>query len=409
MDQSYLCLNMSGTSFNDETGSYNDSMANCTLSTTSRASVTGYINAAFMLVFFTIGLPWNALVIGIIFNKKLHTRPSVMLLLNLAVNHLLICLLIMPITFLFGVGYEGIHRERQKVCRTGVTFVWLPSVSIYTVALMSVDRVIYLKKPLTYTRIVTPRRMLISIIVIWVFSTLVSLPPLFGLGEVGYDDNLVTCTLMINDYGPYFLLLTVLGILAHLVKLFGFGYIIFIIRKHLLRKLRRSVGSIRGHGRMRVDTEANSKGMRSQKSSGLVQYKRGQLQLLKVFGAIFTVSFIALLPFISAGVLIPIFDDNADVIPVHITYRISYIMVLAKSVIYPILESYMTRETRDAFLKFCPACVKCRQEKRGSDKVALPKAEAGSSGNAALQDCASSDTHEIATSCTCATQKAINS
>ena len=40
----------------------------------------------FLILFFIIGLPWNALVIGIIFRKNLFTRPSVMLMLSLAIT-----------------------------------------------------------------------------------------------------------------------------------------------------------------------------------------------------------------------------------------------------------------------------------------------------------------------------------
>ena len=73
----------------------------------------GYVNAAFMLLFLTIGLPRNAMVIGIVLRKKLFTRPSVMLLLNLATLN-------MPVTFLFGTGYRGIFEECDKVCRSAV-------------------------------------------------------------------------------------------------------------------------------------------------------------------------------------------------------------------------------------------------------------------------------------------------
>ena len=57
--------------------------------------VIGPINAAFMLLFFLVGVPWNLLVIGVIVKKKLFTRPSVMLMLNLAIVNLLVCLLVM--------------------------------------------------------------------------------------------------------------------------------------------------------------------------------------------------------------------------------------------------------------------------------------------------------------------------
>ena len=38
----------------------------------------GSVNASFMLLFFLVGVPWNLLVIGVIVEKKLFTRPNLL-------------------------------------------------------------------------------------------------------------------------------------------------------------------------------------------------------------------------------------------------------------------------------------------------------------------------------------------
>ena len=118
--------------------------------------VLGTTNAAFMLLFFLVGVPWNLLVIGVIVKKKLFTRPSVMLMLNLAIVNLLVCLLVMPFTIFFGVSVSfrnaftmRVFSLADEVCQSGILFLLLPGVSSMTVALMAVDRALYLKKPLT--------------------------------------------------------------------------------------------------------------------------------------------------------------------------------------------------------------------------------------------------------------------
>ena len=339
---------------------------NATLNDTSDStSVTGNINAAFMLLYFVIGFPWNVLVIGIIVKKKLYTRPSVMLLLNLAINHLLVCLLMMPVTFVLGIDNEIIYRRRDDICQTGLLFVLLLSVSNQTVALMSVDRVIYLKKPLTYERIVTPWRMFFATVAVWVFSITLSLPPLFGFGEVGYSPELATCGLIIRIYGPYSTILAIVGALSHLIKLFSCGYILYIIRKHLLGKLTRALGSRRGRKRS-LERASGSTGDGSYESGVMKKYKENQLQLLKIFGAIFTVSILTFLPFAAGGILVPFFgESNAG--PLLYVYRITYIIALSKSVIYPILELYMTREMRETFCQlFCACKPNCKKKKTPS-------------------------------------------
>ena len=67
MDDSYFCINGSGVNSDHDVRNYSvyDSMENST--TSNRATVTGYVNTAFMLLFFIIGLPWNTQVIGVIF------------------------------------------------------------------------------------------------------------------------------------------------------------------------------------------------------------------------------------------------------------------------------------------------------------------------------------------------------
>ena len=77
--------------------------------------VIGPINAAFMLLFFLVGVPWNLLVIGVIVKKKLFTRPSVMLMLNLAIVNLLVCLLVMPFTM-----FCGVLRLTLRIKRAGL-------------------------------------------------------------------------------------------------------------------------------------------------------------------------------------------------------------------------------------------------------------------------------------------------
>ena len=174
-----------------------------TLVTISRALSTPnpafqYPLPIFLFLFFIIGLPWNALVIGIIFRKNLFTRPSVMLMLSLAISNFLTCLLAMPFLLVVSLlAKSNSYRDRfitddfmifNKICQASFLYVWFQAVSIFTVAMMSLDRVIYLKKPLTYEGIVTPWRMLIAILIVWIVSIGVSLPPLVDISMFSYEN-----------------------------------------------------------------------------------------------------------------------------------------------------------------------------------------------------------------------------
>ena len=85
----------------------------------------------------------------------------------------------------------------------------------------------------------------------------------------------------------------------------------------------------------------------------LRNYSKSQLQLVKVFGAIFAVSILSVIPVTVLGIIQLMF--KVDVPPL---YPIAYISLLSKSVLHPILESYLTYETRDVISKFCSVCVR---------------------------------------------------
>ena len=329
-----------------------------------RGVTIGRVNAASIILLLLTGLPWNALVIAVIVKKKLYTRPSVMLMLNLAVVNFLVCLLIMPFPIVLGIlvkhSLERVSNKMvKKVCQTGILLALLPAASIYTVALMSVDRAIYLKKPLSYGQIVTPRRMFLSIVILWVLSTAISTPPLFSFDEVSfgivkYSPDIATCTILTSSSSSqntfyYFTLISLWMTLGTLVQLFSSGCIIYITRKFLLIKLHRALDLMRGHGRR----------SNKQSSSLMKDYNNSQLQLVKVFGAIFTASLLTVFPLVVLTFTEPFLGDN-KLFPLQYLYPVAYISLLSKSVIHPILESYLTPETRDIISKVL-SCKRARK------------------------------------------------
>ena len=135
----------------------------------------------------------------------------------------------------------------DRACNVFVLQIALIVTSIYTVALMAVDRTIYLKKPLTYGEIVTPWRMFFAILTVWSFCGALGLPPLIGFGRVGYVPSLVTCSIYVHDpndlpdksYPIYMVLVLVFATIGTLIQLFGCACIIYITRKHSIKRFRR--------------------------------------------------------------------------------------------------------------------------------------------------------------------------
>ena len=300
----------------------------------------------FLFLFFIIGLPWNALVIGIILKKNLFTRPSVMLMLNLAISNFLTCLLAMPFHLVVSLLAKSIsYRDRSmaddfmifnKICQASFLYVWFQLVSVFTVAMMSLDRVIYLKKPLTYEGIITPWRLLVAILVVWIVSMGVSL---LGAGRYRYHPVFTICAF--GGDIVHFEILVLLFALGALIQLFGCGCIIYITRKHLLRNLRRALGN-------NIQTP-------NTRSDILRSYNKSQLQLVKVFGAIVTVSLLTAFLAVVGGVFSTYARITSET-AINIYHTIAIIFVFSKPVLHPIMESYMTHEIRSVISKSCRSC-----------------------------------------------------
>ncbi len=246
--------------------------------------------------------------------------------------------------------------------------IWCPDclvpagISIYTVALMSVDRAIYVKKP----HIVTSWRMFSAIVVVWLVSIVVSALPLFGFGRVEFSHIIGVCSVFLYDPSSssvlsYFIVVIVLAAIATMVQLFGCGCIIYITRKHLLKNLHRLHDSLRSRTQRGRNSEDSGKD--GTVRSGIVSnYRKSQLQLVKVFGAIVSASLLTLIPLIIAAIGA---SSILGSVPIPI-YSIAYLSALSRSVIHPILEAYMTHDIRQVIAKFCRSCaarcIPCRHK-----------------------------------------------
>ncbi|KAK2084798.1 G-protein coupled receptor 52 [Saguinus oedipus] len=83
----------------------------------------------------------------------------------------------------------GVHES--LTCQVfGYIISVLKSVSMACLACISVDRYLAITKPLSYNQLVTPCRLRICIILIWIYSCLIFLPSFFGWGKPGYHGDI---------------------------------------------------------------------------------------------------------------------------------------------------------------------------------------------------------------------------
>ena len=294
----------------------------------------GYGIAAVVSLLLLLAVPWNLLVIIAILRKRLYTQPTVMLLLNLTVTNLLFSLLVMPFNIFVGIKGEYVFgnsdQQRCAVCQTGIFVFILPWVSLHTLALISVDRFIYLKRPMKYSTIVTKWRVLVTIAMIWVLCTFLALPPLFGFGEISFSYTVATCTPILvgeTHIAPnyiYVSLLAIEGSFPIIILFVMYVWIVYIIRSSLVRKLRRSVSVNKD--------KAHSK---------------SQLRMVWLFGAIFTANIITWLPIFGLGIVIAVLGTAHT-----LAYTIPFLSYQSETVIHPVLVVCLVGDIRMAISNF---------------------------------------------------------
>ncbi|MEQ2197790.1 putative G-protein coupled receptor 21 [Xenoophorus captivus] len=110
----------------------------------------------------------------------------------------------------------------------------LKSVSMASLACVSVDRYIAITRPLTYSSLVTPCRVRCCIILIWFYSALVFFPSFLGWGKPGYHGDVVEWCAVEWRTSPAFttFIVALLYAPAALTICFTYANIFKICRQH---------------------------------------------------------------------------------------------------------------------------------------------------------------------------------
>ena len=314
----------------------------------------GYWCATAALFILLCGAPLNVFVIATILWKRLYKNTSVIPILNLAISNLLVCILILPFIIVSGYSSEFVFGSSDYVrcifCSMGSANVTLPMVSSYTLALMSVGRLLYLKKPLRYSSIVTPARVSALFMIVWVIGVVIALPPYFGFGGISFSYTNSACLPLViwktrglpNVY--YCLILVPIGVLPIVVLFVMYIWIVGISRQYILKNPKRfallhkqsatqlKYLSKKGPG---YDEEMNKIIHRANKQQ--------QFRMVQVLGAIFLTNIITWIPTI---VLIIASVFKSMEIPTFF-YSFVYIFYLLEVVLHPLLQIVLIYELKE--------------------------------------------------------------
>ncbi|XP_070683626.1 alpha-1A adrenergic receptor [Pempheris klunzingeri] len=171
--------------------SLNDSITRCA-NFTMDSQVVGV--GIFLSIFILVAIVGNILVIlSVVCNKHLQTVTNFFIV-NLAMADLLLSIIVLPFSaslevlgcWVFGRVFCNIWAAVDVLCCTA---------SILSLCIISIDRYIGVKYCLKYPSIMTERKAVAILVLVWVSSTVISVGPLLGWKEPPpVDDSICSIT-----------------------------------------------------------------------------------------------------------------------------------------------------------------------------------------------------------------------
>ncbi|XP_067938560.1 G-protein coupled receptor moody-like [Watersipora subatra] len=165
-------------------------------------SITSVVLVLYCIVS-VVGVCGNTLtILSILLNKKLKSIPNVYIG-NLAIADSIVCAVIAPFS---AIVLSSTSQEiSSNVCIfIGALNAAMLGSTMFNLAAIAVNRyVLVVKGSSLYTKLYTRRRVIISIVILWLLPVLLVLPGLLGLGRFGYNTKMGTCIFISYDKMTY--------------------------------------------------------------------------------------------------------------------------------------------------------------------------------------------------------------
>ncbi|KAM6965400.1 putative G-protein coupled receptor 21 [Aplochiton taeniatus] len=242
------------------------------------------------------------------------------------------------------------NLNEELTCKVfGYMVSVLKSVSMASLACISVDRYIAITRPLSYATLVTPCRLRVCIGLIWVYSALIFLPSFFGWGKPGYHGDIFQWCASLWRTTPGFsmFIVALLYAPAALTVCFTYGSIFRICRQHTREITQR-------HARFSPQPEGE-RGERAERSEGCPD-KRYAMVLFRIT----SVFYVLWMPYILYFLL-----ESAGLYRHPVASFLTTWLAISNSfcncLIYSLSNSVFRKGLGGLFKPFCPPCLGCTE------------------------------------------------
>ncbi|MBN3311133.1 alpha-1A adrenergic receptor [Amia ocellicauda] len=319
----------------------------------------------FLSVFILFAIVGNIMVIlSVVCNKHLQTVTNYFII-NLAIADLLLSTIVLPFSaslevlggWVFGRIFCNIWAAVDVLCCTA---------SIMSLCIISIDRYIGVKYSLKYPTIMTEKKAVVILIVVWVSSMVISIGPLLGWKEPPPTDERIC---KITEEPGYALFSSLFSFYLPLLVILVMYFRIYVVARRTTKSLEAGVKRernksmevvLRIHCRSVLEESAKSKThpFRSSLSVRLLKFSR-EKKAAKTLAIVVGVFILCWLPFFF---VLPLGSFFPALKPSEMVFKVIFWLGYFNSCVNPIIYPCSSKEFKRAFIRILKC--QCRRRRR---------------------------------------------
>ena len=291
-------------------------------------------------LFFALSINLFVLIFTLCHPKSLK-QPSIIFLTNFVLVNLVTATLIMPSIVVTAVYEEWIFGETVEGKNSTCQFIGFMSVCVgyltfMTIGIISVDRFLFIVKPLVHKRVMKTWVAVGIVLFLWILSCLLNIPPFFGLGQYIFQSSIGTCFLKwSNQRLIYFCVWsTTITAVILVTTLWTFCF----TRRFIKQTRDLTVTSEKGHNE-HIKHVYNSR----------------IKKLIGIFTALLIVMVVSFIPLILTGIIGIIIGSENIPGPVGASVAIVFFI---NSIANPIVQSYFRKDLNEFIVRMYKKVVK---------------------------------------------------
>jgi len=310
-------------------------------------------SATIMVVIIIAALVGNLLVLYAFFSyHRLRSNVTNYYIASLALSDLLTATLVVPIE-LDQFIKNGVWTHGEVICQIWTTMYLLSAPgSIINLCAVTLDRFIVLRVPLRYTEIMTPRRAMIVIMLLWTYALVTACLPVFGWRDHSFEHFVIdvpngkSCYFVISS--NYVILINIANFLIPMIFMAICWSLIYqIARRHQQRvkKLARSMSI----NETTMSLTMNGVGGSTSEGQHTKKSIRKHLKGSKYIAIIVGLFFLCWLPYTLLSLIVSICGPQCFLGTPQEVSNILLVMGYLNSALNPYLYPFHDRQFKEAF------------------------------------------------------------